>query len=136
MKRDLLLASITLAVATSACSPSEPAKAAEPAAPPAEADVTTPDATVQTPPDVVVGGYAAADIADPAVKEAHDLAVAEIYKRDPTRALVEKTTAELQVVAGINYRFEIVMGGGATYRIVVYRDLQNTLTVSEYEKVS
>jgi hypothetical protein len=49
---------------------------------------------------------------------------------------VEKTTAELQVVAGLNYRFEIVMGGGATYRIVVYRDLQNTLTVSEYEKVS
>lgn len=134
MKRDLLLASALLAMAV-ACAPSEPAKPAEPAAAPAEADVATPDANVETPPDVVVGGYAPADIADPAVKEAHDLAVAEIYKRDPTRALVENVTAEVQVVAGLNYRFDIQMGGGAKYRVVVYRNLQNELTVSEYEKI-
>ena len=52
------------------------------------------------------------------------------------RALVEKVTAEQQVVAGLNYSFTIVMTGGSTYRIVVYRDLQGAMSVTSYEKVA
>ncbi len=132
MKRDLLLASIVLAMATTACAPTEPAKPAEPSA---AAHAPAQDAAVEPPPMPMTGAYGSADMADPATKEASDLAVSEIYKRDPTRALVESVTAELQVVAGLNYRFDIQMSGGAKYRVVVYRNLQNELTVSEYEKV-
>jgi len=135
MKRDLLLASIVLAMAATACTPAEPAKPAEPAEPSAAADAPAQDTAVEPPPMPMTGAYGTADIADPATKEASDLAVSEIYKRDPTRALVESVTAELQVVAGLNYRFDIQMSGGARYRVVVYRNLQNELTVSEYEKV-
>lgn len=83
---------------------------------------------------VIAGGYASASLEDEGAKAAQKLAVDEIYKRDPTRALVEKATVEVQVVAGLNYRFTIVMTGGATYAVVVYRDLQNNMSVTSYEK--
>lgn len=135
MKRDLPLASIVLAMATSACTPAEPARPAEPGEPSGAADAPAQDAAVEPPPMPMTGAYGAADMSDPATKEASDRAVSEIYKRDPTRALVESVAAELQVVAGLNYRFDIQMSGGAKYRVVIYRNLQNELTVSEYEKV-
>lgn len=84
----------------------------------------------------IVGGYGQSNPEDESVKAAQKLAVDEIYKRNPTRALVEKVTAETQVVAGLNYRFTIVMTGGATYSIVIYRDLQGAMTVTAYDKLS
>jgi hypothetical protein len=136
MIRDVLLASILLA--TAACAPAEPAKPPEPAAPAAIPDPVTPDAMVETPPaDMPMpGGYGPASLEDPRVKEASDLAISEIYKRDPTRALVESVSAEMQVVAGLNYAFTIKMTGGATFGVTVFRSLQNELTVTHYEKVS
>ena len=83
----------------------------------------------------VVGGYGQSNPEDEGVKAAQRLAVDEVYRRNPTRALVEKATAETQVVAGLNYRFTIAMTGGATYRIVVFRDLQGAMSVTSYEKV-
>ena len=84
---------------------------------------------------VITGGYAKADQAEASTKAAQDFAVAEIYKRDPTRALVEKVEVKVQVVAGLNYAFDITMTGGARFKVVVYRDLQNVMKVTSYEKV-
>lgn len=85
---------------------------------------------------VITGGYGGADLNDAGVKAAQAIAVNEIYTRQPTRALVDKVTAETQVVAGLNYRFNITMSGGATYRVVVYRNLQGEMSVSSFEKLS
>lgn len=119
MKRaaGLSVLAASLAVALGAC-------AAPPAAEPA------------APPPMITGGYAKADPADARTQEAQALAVAEIYKRNPTRALVEKADAQVQVVAGLNYAFDITMTGGARYKIVVYRTLQNALSVTAYEKLN
>jgi opacity protein-like surface antigen len=138
MKRHILLASIALAVAATACAPAAAPPATEPAAPAAEADTATPAAVVEEPPVniPVTGGYGPASLDDAQVKEASDFAVSEIYKRDPTRALVESVTAEQQVVAGMNYNFEIKMSGGATFHVTVHRNLQNEMSIGDYEKVS
>lgn len=84
---------------------------------------------------VITGGYAKADQAEAGTKTAEDFAVTEIYKRDPTRALVENVEVKVQVVAGLNYDFDITMTGGSRFKIVVYRDLQNVMKVTSYEKV-
>ena len=84
---------------------------------------------------VITGGFGQADPAEARTKEAEDVAVAEIYKRDPTRALVENVEANVQVAAGLNYAFDITMTGGAHFKVVVYRDLQNSLKVTSYENV-
>ncbi len=94
----------------------------------------TPASEATQPP--IVGGYSAASLSDAGVKEAQAVAEKEIYTRNPTRALVEKATVETQVVAGRNYRFNIVMSGGASYRVVVYQPLQGEMTVTAYEKLS
>lgn len=88
------------------------------------------------PAPVIVGGYGAADLKDENVKAAQTLAVNEIYTRNPTRALVDKVSAEVQVVAGLNYRFTIVMTGGAAYRVIVFRSLQGQMSVSSFEKLA
>ena len=70
------------------------------------------------------------------VKAAQAVAVNEIYTQRPTRALVEKVGAEMQVVAGLNYRFTISMSGGAAYRGEVYRNLQGEMSVSSLDRLS
>jgi hypothetical protein len=90
---------------------------------------------IAPPASVITGGYGSADLADESVKAAQSVAVEAIYTRNPTRALVEKATADVQVVAGLNYRFNITMTGGAAYRVVVYRDLQGKMSVTAYEKL-
>jgi len=95
-----------------------------------------PSAPTVAPGPVIVGGYAPADMNDPNVKAAYGLALNELYRRNPTRALDEKKSAEQQVVAGMNYRFRIEMSGRAVYSITVYRDLQGAMSVSDYQKLS
>ena len=48
---------------------------------------------------------------------------------------MEKVEVEVQVVAGLNYAFDITMTGGSRFKVVVYRDLQNQMKVTNYEKV-
>ena len=120
MRLATLAASIGLAIVVSACATSPPQENAAPAAPR----------------PVITGGYGGADLNDAGVKAAQAIAVNEIYTRHPTRALVDKVTAETQVVAGLNYRFNITMSGGAAYRVVVYRNLQGEMSVSSFEKLS
>ena len=97
---------------------------------------STPAPAAQRP--VIVGGYAPADANDPDVKAAESLAISEIYKRDPQRGLVESTTREMQVVAGINYRFIVKMTGTNRYEIVVFKPLpgQGAMSVTGFNKVS
>lgn len=90
------------------------------------------DATIQEPP--VVGGYATASGEEPGYAEAEALAIATIYKREPQRGLVESKSAQVQVVAGLNFRFDIKMSGENRYTVVVYRDLKGALEVTSFTK--
>lgn len=128
------LMSASLILALAACAPTSapaPEPAAEPAAPAGE------ETPAPAPPEVpIAGGYASADLEDAGVKAALAVATDAIYTRDPTRALVEKAEAQVQVVAGLNYAFDITMTGGAHYKIVVYKPLGDAkMEVTSYEKV-
>lgn len=85
--------------------------------------------------DVIAGGYVDASPQDEGVKAAQAVAVNEIYTRNPTRALVETVEVQMQVVAGLNYAFDITMSGGARFKVTVYRDLQGKMQVTAFEKV-
>lgn len=110
------LAALCLIAAGACASPPE-AQTAAPAVPPSAP---------------IAGGYAAASETGPGYAEAEALAIRTIYERNPQRGLVLAKTAEVQVVAGLNYRFEITMTGGTVYGVTVYRDLQGGLSVTDY----
>jgi hypothetical protein len=99
---------------------------------PADPDVIIDDSAPRLP---LAGGYAPADKDDVGANAAEKLAIEEIYRRDPQRSLVESVTRELQVVAGLNYRFVVKMSGANSYRVVVYRPLEGDMRVSEFEKL-
>jgi len=129
-----MLSAMVLAVG--ACTPAAPP--AEPAAPaaaetPVEPVAPAPAAPIEAP---MTGGYGGANLEDATVKAAQALAVAEIYKREPTRALVEKVEAQQQVVAGMNYRFNITMTGGATYGVTVFNSLDGKMEVTDFAKAN
>lgn len=90
--------------------------------------------TTEPPAPPVVGGFAPADVSDPSYKEAEALAIDTIYKREPQRSIVESKSAQVQVVAGLNYRFDIKMSGQNRYTVQIYRDLQGKLEVTEFTK--
>ena len=99
--------------------------------------------TSPTPPAAsVVGGYQPASKSDPDVAAAEKLAVDEIYKRQPQRALAETVTREQQVVAGMNYRFVIRMSGKNfytapnSYTIVVFKPLQGAMRITSFERLA
>lgn len=124
-----ITSTILIGALLAACSPA-PAPAPEPVA--VEA---TPPAPMPAPEPMVTGGYSPASLEDEMVKAAQAVAVDAIYTRDPTRALVEKVEAELQVVAGINYHFVITMTGGARYGVTVYRKLDGAMEVTDYARL-
>ncbi len=92
--------------------------------------------TMGAPSPQIAGGYAPADGTEPGYKEAEALAIDTIYKRDPQRGLVENKSAQIQVVAGLNFLFDIKMTGANRYTIRIYRDLQGQMTVSEFTKTA
>ncbi len=106
---------------------------------PAPAAASTPAPVAQPAPPKpvsppIVGGFAVTGCDESQCKEAQALAVQTIYRQDPQRGLVEAATVELQVVAGINYRFHITMTGAKKYTVTVYRDLQGTMSVINFAK--
>ena len=109
--------------------------AATPEPTPALAPAAIVEPAPTTPAPVITGGYSPASLNHEMTKAAQAVAVDAIYKRDPTRALVEKVEVELQVVAGLNYRFVITMTGGARYDVTVYRKLDGTMEVTNYAKL-
>jgi hypothetical protein len=139
--RGLIAGTIGL-VALGACGSTASEEAAPP--PTIRADTATqivPSASTPAPAaqrPVIVGGYAPADANDPDVKAAESLAISEIYKREPQRGLVESTAREMQVVAGMNYRFIVKMTGTNRYEITVFKPLpgQGAMSVTGFNKVS
>lgn len=98
-----------------------------------EAEQAPEQAPVAAP--MMTGAYGKADPANEMVKAAQAVAVNEIYTRNPTRAIVETVSVEQQVVAGLNYRFDITMSGGVRFKVTVFRSLQGELSVTNFEKV-
>lgn len=92
----------------------------------------TPAPPVDAPTPPIAGGYAPASDTAPGYAEAEELAIRTIYERDPQRGLVTAKKGEVQVVAGLNYRFEITMTGGTVYDVTVYRNLQGGMSVTGY----
>lgn len=111
--------------------PAPPALAAtEPAV---DDDIIIDDSAPRLP---LAGGYAPADANDVGATAAEKLALDEIYRREPQRARVESVTRELQVVAGINYRFVFKMSGAKSYRVVVYRPLDGDMRITSFEQLT
>ena len=126
-----ITSTILIGAVLAACSP-VPVPAPAPESVAVEATQPTP---MPAPEPVVTGGYSPASLDDEMVKAAQAVAVDAIYTRDPTRALVEKVDAEMQVVAGLNYHFTITMTGGARYGVTVYRKLDGTMEVTDYARL-
>ncbi|MEO8752496.1 MAG: hypothetical protein ABI624_07450 [Casimicrobiaceae bacterium] len=122
---------VSATVGVSACAKPSPAAPDQPASNRLVKDTALP------PPSVIVGGYtdsSPVNEAEANQKAARDFAVAEIYKKFPQRGRVESSTVKTQVVAGLNYQFHIVMTGGNAYDAVVYRDLQDHMSVTSLGK--
>ena len=87
----------------------------------------------------LAGGYAAGDMQDEGAKKALQIATDAIYERFPTRALVDAVSLETQVVAGLNYRYRIEMGGSpdarAIFEAIVYRDLDDNYELNRLTKL-
>lgn len=88
----------------------------------------------------LVGAYVPSKADDPAVVAAERFAIEELYKAHPTRMLAEIASREIQVVAGLNHRFRIGMGGGngnfrKMYEVVVYQPLDGALEVTRIEEI-
>jgi hypothetical protein len=127
-----LLAPVILVVGACAADP--------PAPPPGDTATQVVPSATQPAPDtgrpVVVGGYSAASATDAMVQAAEKLAIDEIYKREPQRSIVETVTREQQVVAGMNYRFNVKMSGVNRYEVVVFRSLQGEMSVTGFTKLA
>jgi class 3 adenylate cyclase len=121
-----------------ACSPAPAPEPTAAPAPPAVVETALPAPVPEPEPEpepVMTGGYSPASLDDEMVKAAQAVAVDAIYTRDPTRALVEKVEAEMQVVAGLNYRFVVTMTGGSRFGVTVYRKLDGTMEVTDYAQL-
>ena len=89
----------------------------------------------------IVGGYAPADADDPFSRDAEAVAIKALYTAHPTRMIATVAKREVQVVAGLNHRFQIGLGGGKgaykkMYEVVVYQKLDGTMDVTSIEEIS
>ncbi|HMT07439.1 MAG TPA: cystatin domain-containing protein [Pyrinomonadaceae bacterium] len=87
--------------------------------------------------DDVAGGYADASVRDKDVRKAANFAVKQRSKIvRPDYTLVSIRKAELQVVAGLNYRICMRVrderGRLSTVTAVVYKNLRNKLSLSRW----
>ena len=88
---------------------------------------------------VITGGYGDASMTDPDVLAAAQFAVkAQSRKQGTAISLVSVQRAEVQVVAGLNWRFDLrVKGvrGKQDVTAVVYRDLRNRYSLTSWEVI-
>lgn len=105
---------------------------AEPPAP--TAAVGKPATTAVRPPPPVVGGYVsgATETAEVAKARAAALQALKI-KQGENRDFKEAAAPDVQVVAGLNYRFHFAASDGARYDVVVYRDLSGAMSVTSID---
>ena len=89
-----------------------------------------------TPAQNIPGGYFATALTED-VKTAAEVAVQEQSKRQPqTLKLNNIFKAEKQIVAGVNYRFDVVVKEGRSVRearVVVFRDLKSHCKLTSWE---
>lgn len=89
--------------------------------------------------DLIVGGFAPMTDEDEHSIKAKEMVIDAIYKKFPTRALVDKVDMDVQVVAGLNYRFKIEMSGPMKSRDifvgVVYRDLEDKFELTDLTQI-
>lgn len=88
----------------------------------------------------LAGGFGSADAEDAGTKKAEAMALDAIYEAHPTRMLAFVQSREVQVVAGLNYKFRIGMGGSETdikktYEVTVYRNLEGDFEVTRLTEV-
>lgn len=126
MRTSLYIAAASILLLTGCSVPDDTPPSAE-----ADSDIAQP----------MVGGYAAADANDPFVREAEVVAINALYAAHPTRMIATVTKREVQVVAGLNHRLEIGLGGGEEsykkmYQVVVYQKLDGTLEVTDIEEIN
>lgn len=87
--------------------------------------------------DVIAGGYADASVRDKDVRKAANFAVKQRSKNvKRTFTLVSIRKAEVQVVAGLNYRVCLRVrdnrGRTSTVTTVVYKNLKNKLSLTRW----
>ncbi|RLS74847.1 MAG: hypothetical protein DWI00_08805 [Planctomycetota bacterium] len=96
---------------------------------------TQPEVTTEEKDSNLAGGYSKTTVDDAQVIAAAEFAVAEESKKGPKINLKSITTAETQVVAGTNYKLQILVddnGTEKTVEVVVYEDLQQTRTLTSW----
>lgn len=103
---------------------------------PADSDsAAAKDETPEEADQALVGGYSNASIDDEKVRIAAEFAAAEESKKGIKISLKSISSAETQVVAGTNYKLVMVVDAGGTEKtveVVVYEDLQQSMTVSSW----
>jgi hypothetical protein len=73
----------------------------------------------------IVGGFSPADINSSEVQ-----AAAQFAAQSLGGLLAKVTSAEQQVVAGMNYRMNIELQNRAKHTVVVYKDLQGNMSLT------
>lgn len=83
-------------------------------------------------PGPIAGGYSDADETDPDLAKAKNLALKALAAKFPSNRSINSVRSQIQVVAGLNYKFEVDRQGleGEHFEIVVYRDLKNHFSVT------
>lgn len=96
---------------------------------------STPDEPVKNEDQTVAGGYSKAAVDDAKVTAAAEFAVTEESKKGTKISLKSISSAETQVVAGMNYKLVIVVDEGGTEKTVeatIYEDLQQIMSVTSW----
>lgn len=85
-------------------------------------------------PPATVGGFAQAKDSAPELRAARNMAVAELIKRKGANTAPNVIREEVQVVAGLNFRFLIKTAQGPTYEVIVFRPLTGAMAVTKFEQ--
>ncbi|NME71582.1 cystatin domain-containing protein [Flammeovirga aprica] len=83
--------------------------------------------TSQKQSEQLAGGWAESEIT-PEVKEAVNFVLAEMNTSSPLKKI---ESAQLQVVAGINYKVIFSLKDNTVWKAKVYRDLEGNYTISD-----
>lgn len=101
------------------------------AAPATDDDIIIDDSAPRLP---LAGGYAPADANDVGANAAQRL-VSDELARVERGSQITSMTRELQVVAGVNYRFGVTLNNGHMYRAVVHRPLEGDMRLVSFDRV-
>jgi hypothetical protein len=113
-----------------ACSTPEAPKAQSEASVAAAPPAATPTPPLELAQPAIAGGYNTAEITDD-IKAIATYAVSQLGLTGATLASVDK--AEQQVVAGMNFRLDLTLSDGSRWHVVVFRSLDQQLSLTSKE---